>query len=86
MGLEDAWVLADDACVTHDSTARSPCRLPALRKPRTTRIVAAANANARAYHLSGLPKVLGHAGLRAAGAACHPRAMLAGSTGFMITT
>ncbi len=50
MGLEDAWVLAD--CL---SSAPAPEALAAYqsRRPRTARIVEAANRNARAYHLSG---------------------------------
>lgn len=66
MGLEDAWVLAD-ALARHDSVAAGLAAYQALRKPRTTRIVAAANANARAYHLSGLPRMVGHTGLRLLG-------------------
>ena len=66
MGLEDAWVLAD--CLGRE--AAIPAALAAYqarRKPRATRIVAAANANARAYHLSGLPRLIGHSGLRLLG-------------------
>jgi salicylate hydroxylase len=66
MGLEDAWVLVD-ALVRHDSLAAALAAYQAARKPRTTRIVAAANANARAYHLSGLPRMIGHTGLRVLG-------------------
>lgn len=66
MGLEDAWVLAQ-TLATHDSPTAALAAYQAARKPRTTRIVAAANANARAYHLSGLPRMIGHAGLRALG-------------------
>lgn len=66
MGLEDAWVLAD-ALAKHDTIAAALAAYQALRKPRATRIVAAANANARAYHLSGLPRMMGHAGLRLLG-------------------
>ncbi len=74
MGLEDAWVLAD-ALARHDSVAAGLVAYQALRKPRTTRIVAAANANARAYHLSGLPRMVGHTGLRLLGR-LSPGAML----------
>lgn len=63
MGLEDAWVLAH-CLATHDTAAAALAAYQSLRKPRTTRIVAAANANARAYHLSGLPRMIGHTGLR----------------------
>ncbi|MFN6924128.1 MAG: FAD-dependent oxidoreductase [Tabrizicola sp.] len=66
MALEDAWVLA--RCLAdHDSPAAALAAYQAARKPRTTRIVAAANANARAYHLSGLQRMIGHAGLRVLG-------------------
>lgn len=63
MGLEDAWVLAD-SLARHDTPAAALAAFEASRKPRTFRIVAAANANARAYHLSGLPRMIGHTGLR----------------------
>ena len=66
MGLEDAWVLAQ-GLAGHDTPAAGLAAYQALRKPRTSRIVAAANANARAYHLSGLPRLVGHAGLRLLG-------------------
>jgi len=66
MGLEDAWVLAH-SLATHDSPAAALAAYQSLRKPRATRIVAAANANARAYHLSGLPRMIGHTGLRLLG-------------------
>jgi salicylate hydroxylase len=66
MALEDAWVLAE-ALAAHDTFAAGLAVYQARRKPRTARIVAAANANARAYHLSGLPRVIGHAGLRMLG-------------------
>jgi salicylate hydroxylase len=66
MALEDAWILAD-ALARHDSVAAGLAAYQAARKPRTTRIVAAANANARAYHLSGLPRLVGHTGLRLLG-------------------
>lgn len=66
MGLEDAWVLAR-TLATHDTPAAALAAYQSSRKPRTTRIVAAANANARAYHLSGLPRMIGHTGLRLLG-------------------
>ncbi|MBN8630220.1 MAG: FAD-dependent monooxygenase [Rhodobacterales bacterium] len=66
MGLEDAWVLAD-ALARHDTVAAALAAYQAARKPRTTRTVAAANANARAYHLSGLTRMVGHTGLRLLG-------------------
>ncbi|MDX5350290.1 MAG: FAD-dependent monooxygenase [Paracoccaceae bacterium] len=66
MGLEDAWVLAD-CLARHATPAAALAAYQASRKPRTARIVAAANANARAYHLSGLPRLVGHTGLRLLG-------------------
>jgi salicylate hydroxylase len=74
MGLEDAWVLAD-ALARHDSLPAALAAYQSERKPRTSRIVAAANANARAYHLSGLPRMIGHTGLRLLGRVA-PGAML----------
>lgn len=74
MGLEDAWVLAD-ALARHDTMAAALAAYQAARKPRATRIVAAANTNARAYHLSGLPRMIGHTGLRLLGR-LSPGAML----------
>jgi len=74
MGLEDAWVLAD-SLARHDTVAAALAAFQAARKPRTTRIVAAANSNARAYHLSGLPKIIGHTGLRLLGR-LSPRTMM----------
>ena len=74
MGLEDAWVLAD-ALARHDTVAAALLAYQAARKPRCTRIVGAANANARAYHLKGLPRVVGHTGLRILGRMA-PAAML----------
>mgnify|MGYP000429154563 CR=1 FL=1 len=38
------------------------------RAPRAARIVAAANGNAKSYHLSGLTRSLAHTGLRIGGA------------------
>ncbi len=64
MAIEDAWILA--ACL--DAEAQQPralARYQALRAPRCTRIVEAANANARNYHLRGPARAVAHAGLRA---------------------
>jgi len=62
MALEDAWVLAD-AVARQDSLASAIAAYTDRRKPRTSRVVAAANGNARAYHLSGAARLIGHAGL-----------------------
>lgn len=65
MGLEDAWVLADR--LSRLPLDQALAAYQAARAARTTRIVAAANANARAYHLSGLRRGIAHAGLRLGG-------------------
>lgn len=62
MGIEDAWVLADH--LARLPLAEALPRWQALRQPRCTRIVAAATANARAYHLAGPLRGLAHLGLR----------------------
>lgn len=66
MGLEDAWVLAD-ALARHDTLAAALRVYQSGRGPRATRIVEAANRNARAYHLSGAMRSLAHTGLRLMG-------------------
>jgi salicylate hydroxylase len=65
MALEDAWLLADR--LSRQPLAEALSAYQAARAPRCTRIVAAANGNARAYHLSGLPRSIAHAGLRLGG-------------------
>jgi len=74
MALEDAWVLAD--CLSRLPEAEALAAYQAARAPRVARIVAAANANARNYHLSGLGRDLAHAALRIAGRVA-PRAAAA---------
>lgn len=49
MALEDAWVLAD--CLASMHLAQALPAYQQARKPRVTRVIAAANANARNYHL-----------------------------------
>ncbi len=74
MALEDAWVLAD-ALASHDTTVAGLAAYQARRQLRCTRIVAAANTNARAYHLGGPLRPLAHTGLRLMGKLA-PNAML----------
>lgn len=64
MAIEDAWVLASCLAAGPDQAAALR-RYEALRKPRCQRIVEAANANARNYHLRGPTRAVAHAGLRA---------------------
>ena len=66
MGLEDAWVLAT-SLAEHDTLAAALAAYQAKRIPRATRIVDAANRNARAYHLSGPLRSMAHLGLRLGG-------------------
>jgi salicylate hydroxylase len=74
MALEDAWELAD-ALATHDTPAAGLAAYQHRRKARCQRIVAAANANARAYHLGGPLRPVAHLGLRLVGQLA-PAAML----------
>lgn len=64
MAIEDGWVLAAclDATPEQEAALR---RYQDLRRPRCIRIVEAANANARNYHLRGPARAVAHAGLRA---------------------
>ena len=65
MAIEDAWTLA--ACLDADPDQQAAlARYEGLRKPRATQIVAAANANARNYHLTGPKRLAAHALLRTA--------------------
>ncbi|MFN3525578.1 MAG: FAD-dependent monooxygenase [Paracoccus sp. (in: a-proteobacteria)] len=65
MAIEDGWTLT--ACLDADpDQARALSRYQALRQPRATRIVAAATANARNYHLQGARRLIGHSVLRLA--------------------
>ncbi|MDB6180155.1 FAD-dependent oxidoreductase [Paracoccus fistulariae] len=66
MGIEDAWILADCLSAEPDQS-RALKRYEELRKPRCSRIVQAANDNARNYHLTGARRLLGHSALRLAG-------------------
>lgn len=65
MAIEDAWTLAACLDAIQDQGA-ALARYQALRQPRVTRIVAAANGNARNYHLGGVKRVGAHAVLRVA--------------------
>ncbi len=64
MALEDAWVLARELAAR--PVAEALLAYQAARAERSRRIVAAANANARNYHLTGIKRDIAHAGLRLA--------------------
>ncbi|MDJ0826930.1 MAG: FAD-dependent monooxygenase [Rhodobacter sp.] len=67
MALEDAWVLA--ACLAERPVAEALALYQARRRPRVLRVIAAANANARNYHLRNpLVRGLAHTALRLGGA------------------
>lgn len=66
MALEDAWVLAQ-CLADHADVKQALATYHATRKARTAAIVAAANSNARAYHLSGPARRIAHLGLRVGG-------------------
>ncbi len=62
MGIEDGFTLA--AHLVRFPLAEALPRWQAARAPRCARIVAAANGNARAYHLSGPLRGVAHLGLK----------------------
>lgn len=64
LAIEDAYVLA--ACCEHDIDA-GLAQYQAERAPRVARAIAAANANARKYHLSGVSRTIAHTGLKTIG-------------------
>ena len=74
MALEDAWVLA--RCLSDGPMAEGLARYQTLRKPRVTRVVDAATANARNYHLSNpVVRSIAHGGLRVLGSVAPDRLM-----------
>lgn len=65
MAIEDAWTVA--ACLDADPDTRAAlAHYQAVRQPRVTRIVQAANDNARNYHLQGVKRRAAHGVLRMA--------------------
>jgi salicylate hydroxylase len=65
LALEDAWVLARE--VARSGLAEGLHTYETLRRPRVVDAVAAANDNARNYHLHGLRRRIAHRGLRTLG-------------------
>jgi salicylate hydroxylase len=74
LALEDAWVLAD--CLDRMPQAMALAAYEAARRPRATRVIDAATANARNYHLAN-PLVRGaaHTVLRLGGALAPAQAL-----------
>ncbi len=64
MALEDAWVLT--ACLANHDIPTALAAYTATRTPRVTRIVNAANANARIYHAKGVKRLALHTAFRTA--------------------
>ena len=67
MAIEDAFVLAR-CCDRSLSIEQALSDYQAARRPRVTRAIEAANANARNYHLSGVKRRVAHLGLKTLGA------------------
>ncbi|MBS0564994.1 MAG: FAD-dependent monooxygenase [Proteobacteria bacterium] len=65
LALEDAWLLAAE--LDRRPLPEALAAWQAARAPRAARVIAAANANARNYHLGGVRRTLAHAGLRLLG-------------------
>ncbi|MEL6681297.1 MAG: FAD-dependent monooxygenase [Pseudomonadota bacterium] len=66
LAIEDAFVLAK-CCNGHASLELGLEAYQTARAVRTTRAIKAANANARNYHLKGMPRQMAHASLRMMG-------------------
>ena len=66
MALEDAWCLAQNLA-DHTSFGAALSAYQVARKGRAAAIVAAADSNAKAYHLAGAAKRIAHLGLRLGG-------------------
>lgn len=66
LAIEDAWVLAASCAGALDLEA-GLARYQAKRRPRVTRAIKAANANAVNFHLSGATRFAAHTGLWAIG-------------------
>ncbi|MFZ1726716.1 MAG: FAD-dependent monooxygenase [Albidovulum sp.] len=63
LALEDAWVLAESLAAYPVPQAFE--KYQSLRAARARRVIDAATANARNYHLSGISRAIAHQGLRA---------------------
>lgn len=66
LAIEDAFALARITDAQPD-LASALNTYQSARHPRVSRAIAAANANARNYHLSGMPRRVAHIGLKALG-------------------
>jgi salicylate hydroxylase len=66
LAIEDAFALAQITDAQHN-LAQALHAYQSARRPRVSRAIAAANANARNYHLSGMPRRVAHLGLKTLG-------------------
>lgn len=66
LAIEDAYVLAR-CCDAANDAGTALRNFQDIRRPRVVRAIAAANANARNYHLSGLRRHVAHLGLKGLG-------------------
>ena len=66
LAIEDAFVLAR-CCSEAPEINTALIAYEGLRKPRVTRAIKAANANASKYHLSGIARAVAHTGLKIMG-------------------
>ena len=66
LAIEDAYVLAR-CCDESADLASGLKTYQEMRRPRVVRAIAAANANARNYHLSGVKRHVAHLGLKTLG-------------------
>jgi salicylate hydroxylase len=66
LAIEDAYVLAR-ACDENNTLYQGLAAYQSLRRARVVKAIAAANSNARNYHLSGAKKIVAHTGLRVLG-------------------
>jgi salicylate hydroxylase len=66
LAIEDAFALAQITDAQHN-LAQALHAYQSARRPRVSRAIAAANANARNYHLSGMPRHVAHIGLKTLG-------------------
>ncbi len=67
LAIEDAFLLSV-ACDRENDISTGLKTYEGLRKPRVKRAIEAANANAKNYHLSGVPRRVAHMGLKTLGA------------------
>jgi salicylate hydroxylase len=66
LAIEDAYLMARQ-CDEHADLGQALSAYQTMRRPRVVRAIAAANANARNYHLGGVKRRVAHFGLKTMG-------------------